>query len=190
MRSRDVERGGDGMAGRGPGLAAAITGIAITGMALALAGCSTQLPSFPSFQSQPEPAPMPAPVVNAPPASIPAQAIVGRYGFASYHRDGDRGRTEAAARSQCGQKNLEPYVIDLGPNGGVMMLTVDHPEREELRLKGGPGGKNYIGPAGPAADTRDREIVSFDGKVLVLRWIDPEVAGRYGIGVFVRCGRA
>lgn len=170
------------MAGRG-----AILSIAIAGMAMGLGGCSTSLPSF---QSQPEPAPIPAPVANAPPASIPARAIVGRYGFASYHRDADRVRTEGAARAQCGQKNVEPYVIDPGPNGGVVMLTADKPDREELRLKGGPGGKNYIGPEGPAADTRDREIVSFDGKVLVLRWIDPEVAGRYGIGVFVRCGRA
>jgi len=195
MRSPDVER--TVMTGRGPVLAIpiariaitriAITGVAVTVIAGGLAGCSTP---FPSFQSQPEPAPMPAPVANAPPASIPAHAIAGRYGFASYHRDADRARTEAAARSQCGQKNVEPYVIDEGPNGGVMMLTADKPEREELRLKGGPGGKNYIGPEGPAADMRDREIVSFDGKVLVLRWINPEVAGRYGIGVFVRCGRA
>jgi hypothetical protein len=29
--------------------------------------------------------------------------------------------------------------------------------------------------------------VSFDGRVLVLRWVDEEVAGRYGVGVFVRC---
>jgi len=167
-----------------------MTGIAVTGMALGLAGCSNSMPSFSPFQAQPEPAPVQAPVVNAPPASIPPSAIIGRYGFASYHRDADRTRTEAAARAQCGQKNMEPYVIDAGPSGGVMMLTADKPEREELRLKGGPGGKNYIGPEGPAADLHDREIVSFDGKVLVLRWIDPEVANRYGIGVFVRCGRA
>jgi hypothetical protein len=133
---------------------------------------------------------MAPPAANAPPASIPARAIVGRYGFASYQRETDRARTEVAARAQCGQKKVEPYVIDAGPNGGVIMLTADQPEREELRLKGGPGGKNYIGPEGPAADVRDREIVSFDGKVLVLRWVDPEVASRYGIGVYVRCGRA
>jgi hypothetical protein len=162
--------------------------VAIAGTALGLAGCST---SFPSFQSQPEPPPpMQAPVANAPPASIPPRAIVGRYGFASYQRDNDRSRTEAAARSQCGQKKVDLYPIDPGPNGGVVMLTADNPEKEELRLKGGAGGKNYIGPEGPAADTRDREIVSFDGKVLVLRWVDPELAGRYGIGVYVRCGKA
>jgi hypothetical protein len=174
------------MADRGPILAVALAGVAV-----GLAGCTTSLPPFPGFQSQPEPAVMQAPpVANAPAASIPARAIVGRYGFASYARDADRTRTEAAARAQCGQKNVEPYVIDPGPNGGVVMLLADQPDRSELRLKGGPGGKNYIGPEGPAADTRDREIVSFDGKVLVLRWVDPEVGGRYGIGVYVRCGRA
>ena len=33
----------------------------------------------------------------------------------------------------------------------------------------------------------DREVVSFDGRVMVLRYVDPEVAGRYGTGVYVRC---
>jgi hypothetical protein len=165
--------------------------VAIAGTAFGLAGCTGSMPPFPSFQSQPEPPPMQAPpVANAPPASIPPRAIVGRYGFASYQRDADRSRTEVAARSQCGQKKVDLYPIDPGPNGGVVMLTADNPEKEELRLKGGPGGKNYIGPEGPAADNRDREIVSFDGKVLVLRWVDAELAGRYGIGVYVRCGRA
>jgi hypothetical protein len=31
-------------------------------------------------------------------------------------------------------------------------------------------------------------VVSFDGKVLILKWVDPEVAGRYGNMVLVRCG--
>jgi hypothetical protein len=34
---------------------------------------------------------------------------------------------------------------------------------------------------------QDREIVSFDGRTMVLKWMDPEVAGRYGTGVYVRC---
>ena len=34
---------------------------------------------------------------------------------------------------------------------------------------------------------QDREIISFDGRTMVLRWMDPEVAGRYGTGVYVRC---
>jgi hypothetical protein len=30
-------------------------------------------------------------------------------------------------------------------------------------------------------------VVSFDGKVLILKWVNPEVAGRYGIMVLARC---
>ena len=31
-------------------------------------------------------------------------------------------------------------------------------------------------------------MVSFDGRVLILRWMDPEVQSRYGTMVYVRCG--
>jgi hypothetical protein len=31
-------------------------------------------------------------------------------------------------------------------------------------------------------------VVSFDRNVLLLKWVDPEIAGRYGIMVLVRCG--
>ncbi len=144
-------------------------------VASALAGCATQAPDLP-------PAAAPPPPVL--PASIPARDLVGRWGYASYHKDADRPRTEAAARGQCGQ----PYVIGMGPSGGVLMHLADQAQQQELRLKGGIGGKNYVGPADEAAgDVRDREIVSFDGRVLVLRWMDPEVAGRYGTGIYVRC---
>lgn len=153
-----------------------ISAAAVTA-ALVLADCASQ-------QQPPPVAPVAPPVVSAPPASIPSRDIVGRWGFASYHQPADRARTEVAARGQCNQ----PYVISLGTNGGVVMHLADQAEPVELRLKGGPDGKSYIGPDGPAADIKDREIVSFDGRVLILRWIDPEVAGRYGVGVYVRCG--
>jgi hypothetical protein len=151
--------------------------VAAVFVAAALAGCATQTPDLPPAAAAPPPA-------AALPASIPARDLVGRWGYASYHKDTDRARTEAAARGQCGQ----PYVIGAGPSGGVLMHLADEAQQQELQLKGGPGGKNYVGPAGaPAGDTKDREIVSFDGRVLVLRWIDPEVAGRYGTGIYVRC---
>ena len=35
---------------------------------------------------------------------------------------------------------------------------------------------------------QDREIVSFDGRVLVTRFIDKDAATRYGNMVYVRCG--
>jgi hypothetical protein len=47
--------------------------------------------------------------------------------------------------------------------------------------------KNYIGP-GPYPGVEDREVASFDGQVLILKWVNPEVAGRYGIMVLARCG--
>ena len=119
------------------------------------------------------------------PPSFPPQDIVGRWGLAAYHKDEDRARTEAAAANQCKQ----PYVITLGPTGGVMMHLADQATPTELRLKGAPGNKTYIGPAeDPPGGQQDREVVSFDGRVLALRWIDSEVQGRYGTMVYVRCG--
>jgi hypothetical protein len=55
-------------------------------------------------------------------------------------------------------------------------------------LKGSVEGKTYIGPGPSPAGADDREVVSFDGQVLVLKWVDPEIAGRYGIMVLARCG--
>jgi hypothetical protein len=130
-------------------------------------------------------APEPAVVAPAPeiPSTIRAAEIVGRWGYAAYHRPEDRARTEAAARSQCNH----PYLIQQGPSGGVMMYLADRSELQELRLKGSSAGKNFIGPAGAAGGPDDREIVSFDGRLLVLRFTNPEVNGRYGTGIYVRC---
>ncbi len=144
--------------------------------ALALSGCTTNPPAA----QAPAVAPPPVPEI---PASIRPEAVIGRWGYGSYHRPEDLVRTEAAARAQCG----EPVVIDRGPTGGVMMYLADSAQLRELRLKGSPSGKDYIGPPGPPGGMEDREIVSFDGRTMVLKWMDPEVAGRYGIGVYVRC---
>ena len=117
------------------------------------------------------------------PATIRADEIVGRWGLASFQNPNDRARTEAAARGQCKQ----PYVISAGQSGGVVMHLADQATPQELRLKGSPSGKNYIGPAGPTPGEQDREIVSFDGRVLVTRFIDKDAAVRYGNMVYVRC---
>jgi hypothetical protein len=117
------------------------------------------------------------------PSTIRADEIVGRWGYAAYHKPEDRARTEAAARGQC--KN--PYVIGQGTSGGVIMHLADEATPQELRLKGSQSGKNYIGPAGPAGGEKDREIVSFDGRVLITRFIDPDAASRYGTSIYVRC---
>ena len=156
----------------------ALSTVAFLGLfALGLAGCASTGPQL----DQPA-APSLGPAL---PPGFPPQDIVGRWGLAAYHKDEDRARTEAAARGQCKQ----PYVITLGPNGGVMMHLADQATPTELRLRGGPGGKTYIGPAdAELGGSQDREVVSFDGKVLILRWLDSEVQGRYGTMVYVRCG--
>ena len=161
-------------------LGATLAGLA----AMLLAGCASQQLSL--GLSSPDPAP--AAQSAAPlPASIPAADLVGRWGLAAYHKEDDRARTEAAARGQCKQ----PYNIGRGPSGGVIMHLPDQAQPTELSLKGGPDGKNYIGPAEePAGGARDREIVAFDGRVLITRFTDQEVAGRYGTSVYVRCAAA
>ncbi len=147
-------------------------------IATALAGCSgTNLGGFGgSGTSEPAAAP-------EMPSSIRADELVGKWGLAAYHKPEDRVRTENAARGQC--KN--PYVIGKGQNGGVIMHLADEATPQELNLKGSQSGKNYIGPPGPAGGEKDREIVSFDGRVLTTRFIDPDANSRYGSMVYVRC---
>jgi len=119
-----------------------------------------------------------------PPApTVPADKLVGKWGLGAYHRDSDRPRTEKEARAQCSN----PYVIAKGSNGGVIMHLADEKEPEELFLKTN-GGKTYLGPAGPAPMAEDRELVSNDGRVMIMRFMDPDVIKRYGASIYVRCG--
>ncbi len=143
---------------------------------LLLPGCAFDLDPL-SSQSPPPPS-------VAMPASLRPDEIVGRWGLAAYHRDQDRARTEAAARDQCALA----YRIDRSPDGNVIMLGHDNPQPQEMVLKGSVEGKTYIGPGPSPAGADDREVVSFNGQVLVLKWVDPEIAGRYGIMVLARCG--
>jgi hypothetical protein len=136
-----------------------------------------------SLMSSPTTAPEPG-VAPEMPASIRPDEIVGRWGLASFQNPNDRARTEVQAKAQCKQ----PYVITAGTSGGVVMHLADQATPQELRLKGSPSGKNYIGPAGAAGGEQDREIVSFDGRVLITRFIDKDAATRYGNMVYVRCG--
>jgi hypothetical protein len=145
---------------------------------LALPGCASN-----PFGGSAEPPPPPA-AAPAMPSRYTPEEIVGRWGYTAYHKEADRARTETAARGQCRQ----PYVIGRGPGGGVMMHLADQRTPSELSLKGGPGGKNYIGPAGEeAGGASDREILSFDGRILITRYVDPDAATRYGNMVYVRC---
>src|ERR1700680_4834352 len=169
---------GENMVGSSSARTVANLGIA-SALTIFLGACSSMsLPSFSSSPSAPEPSAAPEM-----PATIRADEIVGRWGLASFQNPNDRARTEAAARAQCKQ----PYVIGAGASGGVIMHLADQATPQELRLKGSPGGKNYIGPAGPAGGEQDCEIVSFDGRVLITRFTDKDAATRYGIMVYVRC---
>jgi hypothetical protein len=142
---------------------------------------SMSLPSLGGSNAPPAPEPGVAPAM---PATIRADELVGRWGLASFQDPKDRARTEAAAKGQC--KN--PYVIGAGTHGGVVMHLADQATPQELALKGSPSGKNYIGPDGPAGGEQDREIVSFDGRVMITRFVDKDAATRYGNMVYVRCG--
>jgi hypothetical protein len=115
--------------------------------------------------------------------SVRAEDIIGRWGLATYHREEDRSRTETMARGQC----THPYFINRSTSGRVTMLGHDSPQAQDMRLKGSAEGKTYVGPGSDPAGVDDREIVSFDGQFVILRWVDPEVAGRYGNMVLVRC---
>lgn len=117
---------------------------------------------------------------------VTAEALAGRWGLAAYFRDADAGRVEQMARAHCGQ----PYTIARGRQGGVMMHLPDESAASELAIKTSVfGGKVHIGPAGDeAGGKKDREVLRYDGRVLVLRWTEASVANRYGTMVFVRCG--
>jgi hypothetical protein len=154
---------------------------AVSALTIFLGACGSM--SLPSLSSNSSPPPTEPGVAPEMPATIRADEIVGRWGLASFQNPADRVRTEKMARDQCKQ----PYVIGAGQSGGVVMHLADQATPQELRLKGSPGGKNYIGPPGPTPGEQDREIVSFDGRVMITRFIDKDAATRYGNMVYVRC---
>jgi hypothetical protein len=150
----------------------------------ALAGCSGTNSSFslPSWGDSQPPPPQAGPVGPAPRPSLAAEDIVGRWGIASFHKPEDQARTAAAASSQCTQ----PYIINRSSTG-IAMLGHDSPKVQDMVIKASADGRTFIGPGPEPGGGDDREVTSFDGRVLVLKWIDPEVASRYGTMVLVRC---
>jgi len=158
--------------------------IAVLAAGLVLSGCSNiSLPSFSGGSSEPPP-----PAATSVPSKYAPEELIGRWGFTSYQNEADKARTITIARGQC----RNPYVIARGPSGGVMMHLADQRQPSELRLKGSQDGRNYIGPDGESGGAQDREILSFDGRILITRYVDPDAANRYGNMVYVRCapGRA
>ncbi|MBV8107997.1 MAG: hypothetical protein JO223_25930 [Hyphomicrobiales bacterium] len=144
--------------------------LALAGLAAAiLAGCASEPP--------------PSPVVSGP--AVSPEALVGKWGFAAYHRDSDRPRTVKEALAQCNK----PYVISKGPNGGLMMNLADQRELSELVLKPGPDGKTFLGPPGDAGTADDRQVLNVDPNSFTTIWVDPDNASRYGTSVYERCGK-
>ncbi len=115
-------------------------------------------------------------------ATIKPEELVGRWGYAAYYSEKDRARIQQAAKAQCNR----PVVISRGPGGGIVMPMVNQ-AGQELTIKGGPDGKNYLGPPGNAGVEQDSEIVSFDGNVLITRTIASDETG-HANSVYVRCG--
>lgn len=150
-----------------------LTSMAMVAGATMLAACAGS--SWPGFTSPPAPQATVAP-------SIRPEELVGRWGYAAYYNEKDRARIETAAKGQC----TRPVTISRGPNGGLVMPMVNQ-SQQELTIKGGPGGKNYIGPPGEAGAQQDSEIVSFDGNVLITRTIATDEIG-HASSVYVRCG--
>lgn len=116
------------------------------------------------------------------PPTIMSDQLIGRWGVAAYHQEKARNRTEAQAKQGCRQ----PYSIAKGPTGGIVMHMADNPEPQELVLKGGTTGKNYVGPAGELT-TNDREVILTGTNMITLKYLDPEIVSRYGTMVYVRC---
>jgi hypothetical protein len=127
--------------------------------------------------------PPPAPAVVAP--AISPDQLVGKWGFAAYHKDTDRARTIKEAAAQCNR----PYVIAKGPTGGVMMNLADQKELSELVLKPGPNGQTFLGPPGDAGTGDDRIVSNVDPNSFTTVWVDPDNASRYGTSVYERCGK-
>ena len=158
--------------------------LTILAAGLLLGGCSGfNMPSFSGGSSDTPPPPAPSGGGAAMPSKYPAEEFVGRWGYTSYLNEADRARTINAARGLC----KTPYVIAKGPTGGIMMNLADEKQVSEMRLKGSADGKNYIGPDGDAGIAQDQEIVTFDGRVLITRYVDPDAAKRYGNMVRVKC---
>lgn len=144
----------------------------VLGVAMALGGCLSGGDEPRATQ-----------VAAAMPSNIGLDKLVGSWGIASFHTEKDRKRTEAQAKAGCNQ----PYVIKKGPDDGVMMHVADDAKLYELRLKGGPGGRTFLGFEAPAGDPQDREILSATDSMLVMRFVDPDAHRRYGTFIYVRC---
>jgi hypothetical protein len=158
--------------------------------AVSLAGCVSsgeapqpQAAIDPAAMADEADAPPDGPVESFGPVSaFPTEKLIGNWGTASYREAKDIARVEAQARTQCSN----PYKITKGPSDGVMMYFADSPQLYELKVKSGDG-KVYVGFEGPPGGWQDREVLSYSDNRIIMKFVDPEIHGRYGIFIFVRC---
>lgn len=149
--------------------------VILAGAAL-LGACSTT--SVPTVPTQPA-----VVIPPGPPVAVEVAALPGKWGLASYHNESDRARTEPEAKRACGN----PYVITTGPQGGVMMHLADQAQPSEVFVKVNAEGRSFIGPRGAPGMLQDRVVMSYQGGVLIMEWLDPSARERYGTMMFVRC---
>jgi len=155
---------------------------ALAAAASTVAACALMLTACTGAATGPA-TPAVATLPSAPPTIRPDD-LVGRWAYAAYYNEADRPRIEAAARGQCSR----PIEITRGPNGGVVMPIPNQGPPGERTIKGAAGGRNFIGPPGEPGSLQDSEVVSFDGKVLVMRTVDTDETGHLS-SVYVRCGK-
>lgn len=67
------------------------------------------------------------------------------------------------------------------------MHLADEAQPQELRLEGRSGRQELYRSAGAGGGEQDREIISFDGRVMQTRFVDRDANTRYGTMVYVRC---
>ena len=119
-----------------------------------------------------------------PACALEAADLVGKWGLAAYFDDKDAAATERSAKAQCNA----PYTIARGPTGGVMLHLPDATKTSEMVIKSSLSTV-YVGPPGSAGGRTDREILRADARTLIMKWLDPADARRYGTMVFARCGK-
>ena len=125
-----------------------------------------------------------APMAPAVPlVALSVADLEGNWGLASYRTDADKDRTQAEAKAACSN----PYVINKGGAGGVMMYLADQAQPQEVIIKVAQNGQVYIGTPGKPGVTTDRLVLSFADGVLITQWVDPSAAERYGTMILVRC---
>lgn len=105
--------------------------------------------------------------------------LVGRWGVASYFAAAQKEEITGRARSACSQ----PYVIGRGKAGGAVMFEAFQGKPVEVVVRG-----RQIGALVDPQDKTNKDVVSWSGRVLELRYREPEAATKYGTMVFVRCG--